>query len=191
MALLPKTFWAHEPLKPAPFLAGLRDVVLERSHTRLPKWHFRFAPDLVIEIQPKPGERRDKFLIFDCLALQGPDISKDAFQARKERLDLYSLKFGIDASWDICPRRVGWPRGLRGASDVVVAAFFQFRSRVITMLQDGRLDTIDPNMMFSPSCLICGKGLSDPASMARWIGPECYGASSVSVRRIDELRAAA
>jgi hypothetical protein len=29
--------------------------------------------------------------------------------------------------------------------------------------------------------MICGKPLTDPASMARWIGSECAGASALQV----------
>jgi hypothetical protein len=36
-----------------------------------------------------------------------------------------------------------------------------------------------PAQMLSYNCVICGKGLTDPASMARWIGPECAGTSTL------------
>jgi hypothetical protein len=29
--------------------------------------------------------------------------------------------------------------------------------------------------------MICGKGLTDPASMARWIGPECASTTSIRI----------
>jgi uncharacterized protein YndB with AHSA1/START domain len=32
--------------------------------------------------------------------------------------------------------------------------------------------------MFQPACLLCGKALTDPVSMARWIGPECAQAQN-------------
>jgi len=35
--------------------------------------------------------------------------------------------------------------------------------------------------MLKPACLMCGKALTDPVSMARWIGPECAGTSSAVV----------
>jgi hypothetical protein len=44
-----------------------------------------------------------------------------------------------------------------------------------------KLETIQAEQMFSAHCLICGKALTDPASMARWIGPECAGTSSLDV----------
>jgi hypothetical protein len=39
-------------------------------------------------------------------------------------------------------------------------------------LGDGTFDTLNSGLMLSPRCLMCSKPLTDPASMARWIGPE-------------------
>ena len=79
MSAVARSFWTLEPLAPIQFLAELRDVVLEHSHARLPKWRFQLAPDLAVQIQPKPAERRDRFYLFDCLALQGDGIDLAAF----------------------------------------------------------------------------------------------------------------
>lgn len=43
-----------ETLSPIPFLAELREEVLKHSLKRMPKWKFRFAPDVVVQLQPKP-----------------------------------------------------------------------------------------------------------------------------------------
>jgi hypothetical protein len=50
-------------------------------------------------------------------------------------------------------------------------------------LEDGTFNTINSSMMLSAQCLICGKRLTDPASMARFIGPECAGTTSINVPR--------
>jgi hypothetical protein len=42
-----------------------------------------------------------------------------------------------------------------------------------------RLAVLNSAAMFSPHCLLCGKELTDPASMARLIGPECAGTGSL------------
>jgi hypothetical protein len=42
-------------------------------------------------------------------------------------------------------------------------------------------------MMLAPNCLLCGKGLTDPASMARGIGPECAGTSSIHAPKMQNL----
>src|SRR5262249_5251416 len=36
------------------FLAELREEVLNYSLKRMPKWKFRLAPDLIMQLQPKP-----------------------------------------------------------------------------------------------------------------------------------------
>src|SRR5262245_15704889 len=38
-----------------------------------------------------------------------------------------------------------------------------------------------PSMILSHHCMLCGKALTDPASMSRMIGPECYGSGSLSI----------
>jgi len=43
-----------ESIPAIPFLAELREEVLEHSLKRMPKWKFRFAPDIVVQLQPKP-----------------------------------------------------------------------------------------------------------------------------------------
>ena len=43
-----------ETIPPITFLAELREEVLKHSLKRMPKWKFRFAPDIVVQLQPKP-----------------------------------------------------------------------------------------------------------------------------------------
>src|SRR5262249_53789192 len=53
--------------------------------------------------------------------------------------------------------------------------------RVVTTLRNGFFTAAMPAKMLSYNCVICGKGLTDPASMARWIGPECAGTNTLHV----------
>jgi len=46
-----------------------------------------------------------------------------------------------------------------------------------------------PTVLLIPHCLICGKALRDPASMARGIGPECFGSSTLNVPGLYQLSA--
>jgi Family of unknown function (DUF6011) len=78
-----------------------------------------------------------------------------------------------DSEWRSRPTRVGWSR------DLDTAAAIDFRARVLSELRSGRLDRLNAAMMFQPACLCCGRPLTDPASMAPWIGPECAGTSSL------------
>ena len=41
-------------IAPIPKLAELREAVLAHSEKRKPKWGFRIAPDIVMELQPQP-----------------------------------------------------------------------------------------------------------------------------------------
>lgn len=167
-------YWNRDLLSPIPFLAGLRDIVLERSHTRCPKWRFRLAPDLAMQIQPRPGERRDRFALFKCTVIQGEDLA--AADLDHHRRGLWRLGFQIEpvdpGGWQFHPRSLRW-------SLADFDAAFAFRERVLAELRSGRLDEYDAALMFGANCLICGKGLMDPASMARRIGPECAGTSSL------------
>ena len=69
MSKLAATFWTPEPLAPIEFLAGLRDIVLERSHTRLPKWRFRLAPDWPSRSNPS---RRKTETAASCSTVRAP-----------------------------------------------------------------------------------------------------------------------
>jgi hypothetical protein len=45
-------------------------------------------------------------------------------------------------------------------------------ARVIAVLRPNEIGEVNAQML-SHHCLICGRGLTDPISMARLIGPEC------------------
>ena len=60
----------------------------------------------------------------------------------------------------------------------------EIRQRIIDALHPARFVRLSPNLMLKPHCLCCGKGLTDPASIARWIGPECWGSASTNLPRL-------
>ena len=66
-----------------------------------------------------------------------------------------------------------------------------FRARVLAALRGDCFDSLRAEMMLSPACLVCGKGLTDPVSIARWIGPECAGTASLDIRMVRLREAAA
>jgi hypothetical protein len=73
----PRTeLWKQTPIKRIPFLDELRSIVLQHNAKRCPKWKFRFANDLVMQIQPRPTESE----IFRCVAVQGKDIPEAVFK---------------------------------------------------------------------------------------------------------------
>jgi hypothetical protein len=187
---LRRNFWTPEPLEPIRLLADLRSFVLERSHTRLPRWHFRVASDLVLRVQPRPGERRDRCFAFAGTAFFGDGITR----ARCDKPDstLVTLPFGITAEWSWQPLSFRHPRptatGIKTAAewrrDYEVTAN-TYRERTLTVLRSDCFAELRAEMMLSPACLYCGKALTDPVSVARWVGPECAGTSRLGQRVLD------
>ena len=157
------------PLSPSPLLTSLRRTVLAVRHDRCPKWRFRLAPDLVVQIQPRPAERRDQFELFSCIAIQAEGVAKEYFASRRARTGMIYVEFGIVAD----PENGGWrtaPHAFSRGADALMA-------RLVDLLP--KLEVINPHQLFSDACMICGKALVDPASMARMIGPECAGTASL------------
>ena len=79
--------------------------------------------------------------------------------------------FSDDGDWYLKPTRVGFRTG-PPLSDI-----FLVRDRLIETLPTA-FDKLRPEMMVQHACLFCGKRLTDPVSMARWIGPECAGTAA-------------
>jgi hypothetical protein len=181
-----------ETLSPIPFLAELREEVLKHSLKRMPKWKFRFAPDLIVQLQPKPTIMlsaaatarglKPKLQHFEGVAVLSEGVTGEALKRLPKRPcpPWWQIKFELYAhepkgEW-IFRRTSGyWQYGAdpRQTSTLV--------QRVITTLHGGFLTASAPAEMLSYNCVICGKGLTDPASMARWIGPECAGTSTLRV----------
>jgi hypothetical protein len=188
MSDCPKGFWNPIALKPIPSLAALRKVVTEHNEKRMPKWKFRLASDLIVQIQL---QLTATFRDFACRAIECPGADEKVFAPRAERRpDQTNLKFDIysdipnhwarlnytgfvPGQWVFKPTRIGWARD--GTPNFGLAA------RLVQVLNDGRFDRIKPAMLLSPHCLNCGKKLTDPGSMARLVGPECARTSSLIV----------
>jgi hypothetical protein len=172
--------WAPHELAPVTALATLRRAVLTRSEKRSPKWKFRLAADLVVQVQPKAGTRCQ----FECVAVMCEGANAAVFASSLPRLDRdwWLMRFDIvvePSRWQLKARRYRWRRGAERER------YFDLRVRTFEAFDGGnRFAAIAPDLMLSPNCLICGKGLTDPASMARFIGPECAGTSSLAVPQI-------
>src|SRR5215203_3827376 len=78
--------WDH--IEPIPFLIDLRNAVLERSLKRSPKWRFRLASDLIIELQPK------------ACPLLTPELIRRGFTQKTFQIDgKAAMGEGADGSW--------------------------------------------------------------------------------------------
>jgi hypothetical protein len=111
------------------------------------------------------------------------DLSKDVLKATIKGLpkddSWLRLTFRIwadenDLAWTFKPQGISWWKR-RPYED-----WFVVRDQTLHLLAQ-RLCDLDPSVMLSANCLACGKALTDPASRARCIGPECWGSSSLTV----------
>jgi hypothetical protein len=180
-------YWDARPIAPQPALAELRKLVLSRSEKRSPKWKFRLAPDLVVQIQAKllaQGIER-----FQCLAIMRDDATGQMLTMPRKEFDrdieCWRLGFEIRAdvadAWYLKPcslTRRG-PRGPRPGRLSTIDGALRICDRLVGAFQstcfgaDRSFVTV-----LQPNCLCCGKGLTDPVSMARMIGPECFGSQT-------------
>lgn len=185
-------FWNQTPIKTQPAIASLYDYVLERSEKRFPKWKFRFAPDLVVQLQPRCSKSA---YLFEGLALQCEGANAKLLTAKLCDIDrdYCRISFRVTAAspkeWVFKPHYCNWSPSM--ARSLRQEVLLKLRSRIVNALEDGRLDFITPALMLSPHCLFCGKALTDPVSMARLIGPECAGTSSAALPFVIELKGAA
>jgi hypothetical protein len=194
-----------EAIPPIPFLAELREEVLKHSLKRMPKWKFRFAPDIVVQLQPKPAvllsadattrgyKPKYQHFVGDAVMMEGATGEALKQLPRRPCPSWWHIKFEIyarepDADWFL--HRTGGRWQLVGGR----AGVEQLMERIVATLRGGYFTVSMPPQMLSHHCMICGKGLTDPASMARWIGPECAGTSTLQVPFLitsDQLHAAA
>ena len=183
---LDPSLWWPMPITPMPMLAALRDAVLMRSTKRMPKWKFRAADDVVLKIQPHPAIKtranREGLPWFECLAVVR-DQATGAMLKEPPR-DSWKVKFKLTirngdwidplrfpAAWNFKVDGIGFGGGLQ------TDACMSIRDRLIETLPTA-FDKLRPEMMVQHACLFCGKRLTDPVSMARWIGPECAGTAA-------------
>jgi hypothetical protein len=180
-------FWARRPLKEIATLAQLRGIVLQHNSKRYPKWKFKLADDLVMQIQPRPTRGR----LFEGMALQGEHVTAEMFTRRLRSEDgMTELQFELTAatgatmsffgfSWVFCPTRgvTFWVNQDREEQKERARRFVLRTFESLALLTQ-----LDPSMMFQPACLNCGRPLTDPVSMARWIGPECATRVSFDAR---------
>ena len=176
------------------------------------KWRFRLAPDLIVQLQPANKQTRrvpraqwaevesinrsdifgrerilsiealmiEDTLVVDGVAIVGPeDVTSFDKKPTGNPAPWAWLAFGIYADVDDA-----WTFELRNWTAKRDAVVGNAIERVHAALNPETFTVFKPEMMLSPRCLCCGKPLKDPASLARWIGPECAGTSSLTVPRV-------
>jgi hypothetical protein len=174
------TLWENVLIEPVATLAKLRDLVLSINAKRCPKWRFRLSEDMVIQLQPCRETSPSHRVLFKGTAIEGPGITREHFKSERFRSrDATVLGFDLkDGGWFIPPSPDRWGVRMRKIP-MPPERGLTLKARLIDALP--RLNQLTPALMFSPACLICGKPLTDPVSMARWIGPECAHSHALDV----------
>jgi hypothetical protein len=188
MSRLPTSFWDAQEIPPIALLHELGDFVLEHSEKRLPKWKFKLADDLAVQIQPQLTRRYA--LLFECSALQLDGVSAKFFTDSKLLPGRRYLEIGFkifadlsgDTAWFFKPTLIG----PSSAEDERIES----RRRVVEVLHPDNFATLRPDMMLKASCLCCGRPLTDPVSQSRWIGSECFGSASNNLPHLFKAMAA-
>jgi hypothetical protein len=169
--------WDPQDIPSIPLFAQLYGWVVEQNEKRLPKWKFRIADDLAVQIHPRITRAHE--LLFECIALQAPGVTAKMLIERDHRHWRMGFRLSADAAdaamWRFKPTRM--TSGERSDQ-------FAFRQRVVAALHPDHFANLSPDLMLEAHCLACGRPLTDPVSMARWIGPECWGSASTNLPRI-------
>jgi hypothetical protein len=186
---------APSPFPPIALLRDVRGICLEHSATRRPRWLFLPEPDLALSIQPQlayfPTPAQVAFGIkaqvvrFECVAVIA-------------ECDVVATML-TDPPWEFPPKLHWWrrefaiigydgeehkrwnfeKRGMNHARRAPIEGIAVLDKRIMAVLRGKFFSELTPASMLSPCCWICGRSLSDPVSMSRGIGAECFGSSSV------------
>jgi Family of unknown function (DUF6011) len=182
-ARLPRDFFRLEQISPIPLLQELNNWVIKQNENRLPKWKFKFDPDLGAQIQSKIT--RAHVLLFKGIALRTDDLTVKLFTEPKQLQGRSYFRISFELFCDE-PNSL-WSFHIKSAwrgKGCPSSGLLELRRRILEALHPDCFSELRPDRMLSPQCLCCGKGLTDPASMARWIGPECWGSASTNIPRL-------
>jgi hypothetical protein len=167
----------------------LREIILSGKRPSFPKWRFKLEDEIGLDLQGKGTyQRYGREQIHPHLAegeLYAP-LSKSVQAVRDPRYARISFKVEPvpDDGWLLRTTGVGsfarseaaralWASGDPRPVTSSQLAEIAMHQRLVAVFADRVLDHLKPSMMLEDRCLCCGKGLTDPQSMLRWIGPEC------------------
>src|SRR5260221_8172845 len=163
---------------PIIFLRDLREECLAHSEKRMPKWKFRIAPDLIMQLQPKPGYilpdrlialgQRKKLVRFDGIAIMiaigtasasmfadKPDSKVTPWWRRH-----FEIVAHVESEWRIEFKGGTYTRGHHDG-------FGLLDGRIAAVFAGDFFSALTSTSLLGNNCLVCGKGLTDPASLAR------------------------
>ena len=147
-ARLPSEFWYPDKIAPIPLLQQLNDWVIARNERRLPKWKFKFAADLTVQIQPKIT--RAHFILFECVALRTIDVLVQLFtkpaSLRAHPHPYWRINFNLYGEEKDASRWWLKPFGAKRGKLCLVSEFIDLRLRLVEELRPERLAlTADSN----------------------------------------------
>src|SRR5262245_35052453 len=139
---VPFGFWTPTPIAPQAALATLRELVFMQSEKRAPKWKFRLASDLVLQIQPKLAHKL--LHRFECRAVASASadvrLLTGTYKTRKDAPDYWFITFDLSAiepsSWRFKPR------SCRCKRDADAAGYVDLRERLVGAFQDRRFNRL-------------------------------------------------
>jgi hypothetical protein len=173
------------------FLENLREACLTRSTTHLPICRFRAADGFVFQLQPRPVVETWPTVSAGAGILRlfrGIAVTVDKDLASAPMLTCSRFDFPDDVLWrrrhfEVVERdgdRTHWHLVRRGCDHARWAGdCLSVLDRRLAKVFVGKFfSELEPGALLSNHCLICGTPLSDPASMARFVGPECAATTS-------------
>jgi hypothetical protein len=188
------------------FLANLRQAVIEHSDHRMPKCKFRVSLKLILQLQPgtrliSAGSTLQLF-VGEALLADGflsAAMFKSAVALHDSNLNWWRVKFALTTPVVPSPGQLSgmsesdyaeqyrnpvWTYqhcggGWKGGAGREI--YDQLKTRVASLFLGDFFAGVDASKLLFPHCLICGRALTDPASMVRFVGPECAGTSSLVV----------
>jgi Family of unknown function (DUF6011) len=183
-------FWGKARIAPISLLAELANYIIAQNEKRLPKWKFRLAANLAVQVHPQLTRKYAR--LFKCAAVETVGVSAKHFlEPDSLRGQVHHrMAFGLfanaadDSTWVLAPKSAHLDKSHSWADRIA------FRSRVIAGLSAEHFAALSPDLMLANYCLICGKALIDPVSRARRIGPECWGGASNNLPHVFKAEAA-
>ena len=173
------TFWNSVPIAAADALAAMHQMVFARvtdKKVRSPRWTFELDSDLAVQLQARWN---GPVTWFEGRLLNTPGASRQMLLAPRQPRGVWRARFRISVSdnrWTLKFTSLGWPRD---AVEQTTRAF-DLRDRLVAAFARGAFEDLG-NYGLAGHCIVCGKAMSDAVSMARRIGPECWGNAQVTL----------
>jgi Family of unknown function (DUF6011) len=173
------SFWIPVPISASDALAAMHRLVFSQAadkKVRSPRWTFELDSDLAVQLQARMN---GPVTWFEGRLLSAPGASRQMLLASRQPRGVWRASFRIsviDGQWALKFTSFGWPRDATGQTVKVL----ELRDRLRAAFARGAFEDLG-NYGRATHCIVCGKPMSDAVSMARRIGPECWGNAQVTL----------